>query len=454
MTPKRALVAIFFAFVVIATSSFEARANGIKPGAVIYGVVPPLFGFRPIRSVTERLDYLRDLGVDYIWLAPITETDDPSQISYAVTDHFKIREDYGTDDEFRTLVREAHKRGIGVMIDFIANHTSTGSRFFQQAQSGGPRSQYWRFYERDSNGKPKYYFNWENLPNLNFAHPQVAAMIESAMEYWADKFGVDGFRMDAAWGVRERSPEFWGRAIRKLRSRHPNLIMVAESSARDPYYIRNGFDFAYDWTRELGEWSWKLAFSSSKNFAHNLDQAIHATADPNTVVRYINNNDTGKRFITRFGPRVTKVAAVLQHTVPGVTVLFTGDEMGLEYEPYNENPPLKWKDKFGIRPLYKKLAQLREALPALQRGNFESMFSTSDLAYGYMRKTGKLWTIVLLNFGSQTQQSFSLPDSVHDTKSQQTQLHDAITGKTVDVRIDDGKLGVTMEPFSALILVP
>ena len=89
---------------------------------------------------------------------------------------------------------------------------------------------------------------------------------------------------------------------------------------------------------------------------------------PERIARFLHNNDTGKRFITRYGVEVQRVAAVLLHTLPGIPIVYTGDEVGAEFEPYEDPPPIQWDDAQGLRPLYRRLAELRETLPRSPAG--------------------------------------------------------------------------------------
>jgi glycosidase len=116
---------------------------------VVYGVVPPLFGEHPFRAVTAKLDSLREVGIDALWLSPVNETL-PGDFGYAVTDYF---------------------------------------------------------YDRDLRGQATHYFDWAHLPNLNYGNPKVAEWMTRAFLHWVQEYGVDGFRVDVAWGVKERQPE-------------------------------------------------------------------------------------------------------------------------------------------------------------------------------------------------------------------------------------------------------
>ncbi|ACG74213.1 alpha amylase catalytic region [Anaeromyxobacter sp. K] len=385
------------------------RAGGdVRPdpewyrGAVVYGVVPPRFGPEPLKAVTARLDAFRDLGVDALWLAPLNPTDDPGDVSYAITDYFGLRADFGTPEDLRTLVREAHARGLRVLLDFVPNHTSVGHPHHLDAAARGRASPWWGWYDRDPAGRETHYFDWKHLPNLDYGNPLVRQMMLDAFAYWVREYDVDGFRVDAAWGIRRRAPAFWGALRRRLDAVKPGVFLLAEASARDPFYVRNGFDAAYDWTGELGHWAWEKVFDDPSRVGPALDAALASRATPmHRVARFLNNNDTGERFVTRHGLAMTRVAAVLLHALPGIAVVYTGDEVGAEFQPYEEGPPVSWVDVHGLRPLYRRLAALREDLPALRRGAYRRVAVPGHpAAFAFLRDAGPAGrALVVLNFG-------------------------------------------------------
>ena len=85
-------------------------------------------------------------------------------------------------------------------------------------------------------------------------------MIVEAFVHWIRDYGIDGFRVDAAWGVERRRPSFWPELRRQITRVDPDILMLAEGSAVDPYYFSHGFDVAYDWTNQPGQWAWTSVF--------------------------------------------------------------------------------------------------------------------------------------------------------------------------------------------------
>jgi glycosidase len=272
----------------------------------------------------------------------------------------------------------AHRLGIRVLLDVVPNHLSVESPWFQDAQAHGTASHHWGFFDRDMGGQPTHYFDWAHLPNLDYGNPEVRRMIVEAFAHW----------------VR-----------RELKRIDPDILLLAEASATDPTFFGNGFDVAYDWTDELGRWAWASVFEHPHEIQPLLAAAL--TNEPTgyapeaIVLRFINNNDTGVRFVDRHGPGLTRVAAILQFTVPGIPALFAGDEIGASYQPYADLTPIGWEDRHRLRPLYQRLADLKHRVPALNTGQIEVLASDPGGSFAYLRPAppGGTPVLVVLNFG-------------------------------------------------------
>ena len=377
--------------------------------AVVYGVVPRNFGPHGFQSVVERLDYLADLGITALWLSPCNTTPTTTHgHGYGITDYFRLRRDYGTKPDFRRLVREAHARGIRVLMDFVPNHTSIEHPYLKDAQARGRASPYYDYYHRGEDGEPTHYFHWRNLPNLNYDNPEVRRWMMEAFCYWVRDYDVDGFRMDSAWGIKQRRPEFWRECCRELKRIKPDVLLLAEASARDPYWFTEGFDAAYDWTNELGHWAWEGVFERAEGMVKRLHQALtnggRGFHEDALAFRFLNNNDTGPRFISRYGLGTEMVAAAMLLTLPGLPCIYTGQEVGEEFEPYRTPGPISWQDRRGLREYYRKLIWLRRRLPCLHSRRWEILeVSGSEQAYAYARyaERGEAPALVVLNFSPQ-----------------------------------------------------
>ncbi|WP_119459050.1 alpha-amylase family glycosyl hydrolase [Rhodospirillaceae bacterium SYSU D60014] len=410
--------------------------------AVIYGVVPFFFGPRGFDDVTARLDEIAALGATVLWLSPITDAPE-DDFGYAVTDPFEVRERFGTEADLRALVNAAHARGLRVVMDFIPNHFSDEHAYYVDVASRGEASPYFDFFDRDETGEVTTYFNWENLKNLNYDNSEVQRYVIEAFAHWVRDLGIDGFRVDVSWGVHERAPEFWPRWRAELKRIDPDLLLLAEASARDPYYVANGFDAAYDWTNDLGKWAWFRAFEDRAHTAAHLRAALTndgAGRPPDTLIfRFMNNNDTGARFITRYGIGRTRVAAAMLLTLPGIPGIYTGDEVGAAFEPYAEGPPITWEDPHGLRPYYTRLISLRQAEPALRTRDLqlvETSHGETVLAYLRPGPSPDESLLVLLNYGeTPVRASLSRTDEITATLGS-GQVIDLLSGETLTVSPD------------------
>ncbi len=223
------------------------------------------------------------------------------------TDYFTIRHDYGGQTELARVVAAAHDRGMRVLLDIAANHTSYRHPYFRKAEQEGRRSHQYGYYQRDADGNPVHYFDWTDLPNLDYDNPEVRRWMADAMAHWVRGLDVDGYRFDAAWGIRERNPDAWPSLVAELRRVKPDVLLLAEASTRDGYYEDTGFDLAYDWTDELGVWAWRDVFDDTARLVDRLDAAL-GPSPGDKVFRFLNNNDTGEWFVDRYGVGLTRVA--------------------------------------------------------------------------------------------------------------------------------------------------
>ena len=389
--------------------------------AIVYGVIPRLFGTPGAKAIQEKLDDLADLGINAMWLAPINATHD---YGYSVIDYFELRDNFGSKEDFRAMIEAAHERGIRVLMDFVPNHTANEHPYFKDTLEKGQESPYWDFYDRDETGNYTYYFDWTHLPNLNYENPEVRRMMIEAFSYWVREFDVDGFRVDACWGVQQRRPDFWPEWRRELKRIKPDLLLLAEASARDPYNFDSGFDAAYDWTENLGQWAWGRFWSDE---AEKVDtaQMVQQLRDALTnepagyhpdalIFRFLNNNDTRTRFIAKHGEQLTRVATALLLTLPGIPCIYTADEIGEWFLPY-DGGVISWGERYrGLRDYHKKLIAIRKDIPSLHSRLWQLLeVEPSDQVLGYVRflDGNEAPALILLNFSEQEAPiKMTLPD--------------------------------------------
>jgi cyclomaltodextrinase len=178
-------------------------------------------------------------------------------------------------------------------------------------------------------------------------------------------------------------------------------LLLAEGSARQSEWSAAGFSAAYDWTEQLGEWAWKHAFTRKRVSLEQLSAALEAPT-PSRPFRFLDNNDTGRRFIDRYGAGMARAAYALLLSLPGLPCVYMGDEIGAEFLPYKRTRPLEWEsDPERMESLVRELIANRRAHPALAGGELRQATvnpSTSLLAFTATDESESL--LIVVNFSA------------------------------------------------------
>ncbi len=263
--------------------------------AVVYEVFPRNFSPEGnFAGITARLDELKDLGVTVIWLMPIHPTGLKNKKGtigspYAVRDYNAINPDYGTADDLKHLVVEAHKRRMKVIIDIVANHTAWDCVLMESHPD---------FYTRDAKGRvlpPNP--DWSDVADLNYDNPALRDYMVGMLKRWLTGFDLDGFRCDVASEV---PTAFWERVRDELAAVKPDIFLLAE--AAKPELLAKAFDADYAWPFHsalndvlmYGKLATALRDVWKREQSDNPRGALH--------LRFSDNHDE-KRAIVRFGER-------------------------------------------------------------------------------------------------------------------------------------------------------
>jgi cyclomaltodextrinase len=395
--------------------------------AIIYQVTPYIFtDGRKFKDITAKLVELQQLGVNTIYLQPVYATDRGGQ-GYDVVDFFSVRSDLGPEKDLDTLVSQAHAMGMRVLFDMVPNHTSINHPYAKDKIVNGERSHYYSFYQtrRDSvmyamhyNDHPDgfiYYF-WKPLVNLDFNNEEVQRWMIEACKHWVRKYNIDGYRFDAVWGVNARTPAFAKRLRMELKSLKPDILLIAEDKAVPSTY-ELGFDAAYDWDRTelwVSKWAWQYEYDAEHAktiFNHpSLQQrkqllrtALFSDGDSIGLrLRYLENNDL-HRFISNHTPAVTRMAATMMFSLPGLPMLYNGQETGFRKFPYTSGPI--YASEKGIRMMdstlfdfYGKLAAVRKANVALYAGKMREVeLDDAPSCVAFVREHENQQVLVIVN---------------------------------------------------------
>ncbi|MEY4386937.1 MAG: hypothetical protein RLY20_2220, partial [Verrucomicrobiota bacterium] len=209
--------------------------------AVAYEIFPRNFSQAgDFNAITARLDELKDLGVDILWLMPIHPTGQKLKKGtvgspYCVRDFYGVNPDYGTPAGFKRLVQQAHARGMKVILDIVTGHTAWDNALITEHPE---------FYQKNASGQiippnPA----WTDVAGLNYTNQALRSYMIDVMKYWVKDFGVDGFRCDVAYTV---PTDFWEAARAELDKVNPQLVILADAGAK-PALLSKAFDMDYSW---------------------------------------------------------------------------------------------------------------------------------------------------------------------------------------------------------------
>ena len=327
-------------------------------------------GIGDIKGLTSKLDYLAELGIGGLWLMPIHPSG--SYHKYDVRDYYGIDPEYGTMEDFRTLLKEAHSRDIKVIIDLVLNHTDDEHPWFQAALKG-PENPFRPFYvwshpdsiaeaphlwhdqaadgEVENNSGERFYgFFWKGMPDLNFDHAPVRDSIIQAGRYWLEEVGVDGFRLDAALFIYpyyegpqaenlQKTLQWWESFHQAMEQAHPNTFLVGEVWQSDSVlapFLGRGMDAVFHFN--LSDWIIETVRSEkdSLGLALRVQQfqeqlAMFSAANPQrTDALFLTNHDQD-RLRSRLGGnwRQARMAASILLTLPGTPFIYYGEELGM-----------------------------------------------------------------------------------------------------------------------------
>lgn len=416
-------------------------------------------GIGDLKGLTQSLDHLKELGIKGIWLMPITASADHDH-GYATRDFRNIDPDYGTLADFDELIQEAHKRGIGVIMDYVLNHSAKEHPFFEEALKN-PQSPYRQWYEwRDQ--KPVGWDIWgrdpwvsvdngsylatfgAHMPDFNMRNPEVVKYHEDSLKFWLDR-GIDGFRLDAVphliennakdWNDQPESRQLTGHFTRLIKS-YPNKYVVCEATSEPKVYAREdicGGAFAFGLENQIAK--------AAKGETEAIQKvAQYYTQAPHTLASFASNHDqfAGKRVWDQVNGNEAhyKLAAATYLLLPGTPFIYYGEEIGMagakgltddpfirgpySWQPNEKNAGFTTGQPYraisgnvtthhaqaqkasadSLWAFYRDMLALRHSRTSLAKGSYENAKAQGQLL-SYQRKAGSEHTVVVLNYGAQ-----------------------------------------------------
>ena len=369
--------------------------------SVVYQIYPRSFkdstgdGIGDLNGITEKLDYLKNLGITAIWLCPMFDSPNADN-GYDIRDYRKIMADFGTMADFDRLVTEMKKRDLRLIMDLVANHTSDEHYWFQEAKKSrdNPYRDYYIWKPKKDGALPNDWISWfsgsawewdeetqeyylhffaKKQPDLNWENPKVRQEIYDIMNFWIDK-GADGFRLDAIPFISKDQefpnfPKDFDGAFDKVYASGPRLheffremnqevfskrdvFSVGETSGIDledvPLFIgedRNELDTVFHFgtvsiDRQENWWKWRpYQLPELKKLFTRYDH-IYGSHSWNTL--FMSNHDV-PRIVSRYGDdspehrkNCAKLFATMLLTLKGTPFIYQGDELGMTNYPFTD----------------------------------------------------------------------------------------------------------------------
>ena len=377
--------------------------------AVVYEIFPRNFSAEGnLNAITARLDELKDLGVDVLWLMPIHPTGEKMKKGsigspFAVRDFYAINPDYGTTNDFKRLIAEAHKRDMKVVMDVVAGQTSWDSVLMAHPE----------FYLHGTNGAiippdPA----WTDVAGLNYANPDVRRYMINMMKYWLGDFGVDGFRCDVAPNV---PLDFWEAARAELEKINPQVIILADAG-NNPALLSKAFDLDSSWGM-ISMLNNVICSGLPANYVKDEWQLEYQRFPKGALHLRFTDNHEEVRAVVRYGVEGALAAQVLMLTLDGVPLFYNGMEVGDATESADpalfEKMPVFWHPggRPPLRDIYRDLIKLRKQNAAFYNGEVVWLDNTAPAqVVSILRQDANDEFLVLINLsGCRVTGSVQLP---------------------------------------------
>jgi glycosidase len=399
--------------------------------ATVYEVfVPDASEEGTFRGLIGRLDEIEEMGINTLWLMPIhpigvkRRKDDIGALGspYSIRDYYAVNPSYGTKEDFQALVDSVHARDMHIILDLVANHTAWDHPWLEEhpdMYTDGPIN---GFTVPILNGDTT---NWTDVVDLNFDNSRTRQEMIDIMQYWVREFNIDGYRCDVAGAV---PSDFWENAIDSVET-HKEVLMLAEDAQPEMHEV--GFDYTYAWPyydRLKHVWEEKTPVST---LATQADTTLANLPGAAKRLRFTTNHDETMWDATPpelfGGLEGSKAAFVLTTSLPGVPLVYNGQELGVaDTVSFFSRTPYDWGQQPEIRSFYRDYLNLYRNSPALREGSFEVHTPDADDVLVYERATDDETMLAAVNVRD-TSATVPVPDAYTDAS-----LTNALTGETVD----------------------
>jgi glycosidase len=351
------------------------------------------------RAFAEHLPRLQELGVDILWFMPIHPISKTNRLGslgsyYAVDDYKAVNPEFGTAEDLRSLVDQAHEMGFKVILDLVANHTGWDHAW--TANAG------WHTTDEAGNIIHPAGTDWQDVADLNFANEEMQAAMVDAMRYWVEEFDIDGYRADYASGV---PTPFWEKARAELETIKP-VYMLAEDDQQIGLLSR-AFNANYGWQlyNRMNRIAKGLGNAEQiRLYAERLADSYPAGTYPlNFTSNHDENSWTGTEY-ERLGD-AAKTMAALSFTLPGMPLIYSGQEAGLDRRLlFFDKDEIRWDD-LSMQSFYQSLVTLKHDNQALWNGQaggpYRTLQSGDDRILAFERTKDDNTVVVIMNLSAE-----------------------------------------------------
>lgn len=350
-----------------------------------------------INAFVEHLPRLKEMGVDILWFMPVQPIGEKNRKGelgsyYSVRDYSAINPEFGSMEDFKMMVKRAHELGMKVIIDWVANHT---------AWDHGWMNDYPEFYAIDSTGQMYAPFGWEDVVQLDYVNDALRDAMIGEMKFWIKEADIDGYRCDVAGMV---PTDFWDRARRELDQIKP-VFMLAE--AEKEALLVDAFDMDYSFQFHHLSNAIARGDTSPAAIAAYFDQTEETFPKGVYKMNFTTNHDENSWNGTvheRYGEGY-KIFAVLMATVPGMPLVYSGQEAGLDKRlEFFEKDAINWKE-YPLQDFYKTLLDLKHRNQALWNGDHGGKYvpveTDKESVVAFTRTKNNQSVLVILNLSAE-----------------------------------------------------
>lgn len=350
------------------------------------------------KQIEKHLGRLKKMGIDIIWLMPVHPIGVINRKGslgsyYSVKEYYGINSEFGSEEDFISLVKAIHDHGMFVILDWVANHTSWDNQLVEEHPD-------WYRKSRKNTFQSTRWRDYDDIIEFDYRNEELRNYMTNAMKYWVEKFDIDGYRCDIASFV---PIDFWENVRAELDEIKP-VFMLAEAEDKDLH--KRSFDATYNWTL----WNILHQIARQETNVKTLAEAYlaeHVSIFPKEGIRmnFIDNHDKnsweGDQY-SNFGDAL-KAATVFSVLMDGIPLVYSGQEAGLDRSlEFFEKDPIEWKSH-DLETLYTTLFSLKHQNQALWNGAFGGemvriMNDRMDQVMSFVREKNGDKVLVFINF--------------------------------------------------------